>query len=178
MVFMGVVCGWSSIFVSKILMKFIISFPCAKIVCGSGINLPYSRQPGECFSLCVSHCVFFVFAWAGVAPNDACLLMIFQYAENSVSLQYRLPVLDQGDTWKKVALFFWKQTTRQIWLILNSADMIDTVYVYQRGVWLERGNIVNHSSILPTELVLDFCSIPPTSVSHSHYSRLSFRVGK
>eukprot|EP00897_Mesotaenium_endlicherianum_P005618 jgi/Mesen1/5084/ME000252S04193 len=33
----------------------------------------------------------------GVAPNDACLLMMFQYSEDNISLQYRLPVLDQTD---------------------------------------------------------------------------------
>lgn len=36
-------------------------------------------------------------SYCGVAPNDACLLMMFQYAESNISLQYRLPVLDSSE---------------------------------------------------------------------------------
>ncbi|CAI5529670.1 unnamed protein product [Closterium sp. Naga37s-1] len=35
-------------------------------------------------------------SYCGVAPNEACLLMIFQYAASPISLQYRLPLLDPG----------------------------------------------------------------------------------
>ncbi|GJP36391.1 hypothetical protein CLOM_g20903 [Closterium sp. NIES-68] len=35
-------------------------------------------------------------SYCGVAPNEACLLMIFQYANSPISLQYRLPLLDPG----------------------------------------------------------------------------------
>jgi HUS1 checkpoint protein len=42
-------------------------------------------------------------SFCGVAPDDACLLMLFQYfkpgtrqTDNTISLHYRLPVLDQG----------------------------------------------------------------------------------
>lgn len=36
-------------------------------------------------------------SFCGVVPIDSCLLMMFQYAEGSISLQYRLPVLDMDD---------------------------------------------------------------------------------
>eukprot|EP00271_Cylindrocystis_brebissonii_P020585 TRINITY_DN6880_c0_g1_i2.p1 TRINITY_DN6880_c0_g1~~TRINITY_DN6880_c0_g1_i2.p1 ORF type:complete len:243 (-),score=40.84 TRINITY_DN6880_c0_g1_i2:281-1009(-) len=32
--------------------------------------------------------------FCGIAANDACLVMMFQYAESALSLHYRLPVLD------------------------------------------------------------------------------------